>query len=237
MSNFNQPRSGAVRLTRAILGGLAIGLPAAASPVMAMPGSALNPCPGIYYEEPFASNYAVPQGCPANAATQRLLVEAAQRGTPGRIIVNQQPSDVVAGERMPSTTPGRIIVNQQPSDVVAGEANPPVVTPEDMVIATVPPTGGEISVRLVNNTNALITYEATGQTARLSLPGGETTTLEGLPVPTTVTLTRQDGGLIQATPMEPTEPGLLVLSLDETTTLGRDDNAITVQEDGDVLAY
>jgi hypothetical protein len=29
-----------------------------------------NPCPSIYYEEPFNSTRAVPQGCPANAATQ-----------------------------------------------------------------------------------------------------------------------------------------------------------------------
>lgn len=29
----------------------------------------LNPCPGIYYEEPFNSTRAVPQGCPANSAT------------------------------------------------------------------------------------------------------------------------------------------------------------------------
>jgi hypothetical protein len=30
----------------------------------------LNPCPKIYYEEPFNSTRAVPQGCPPNAATQ-----------------------------------------------------------------------------------------------------------------------------------------------------------------------
>ncbi len=29
----------------------------------------LNPCPGIYYEEPFNSTRIVPQGCPANSAT------------------------------------------------------------------------------------------------------------------------------------------------------------------------
>ncbi|GAB4379405.1 MAG: hypothetical protein Kow00121_33450 [Elainellaceae cyanobacterium] len=259
MNNSNQRECKTIKLARTILGGLVVGLSATSVPALAQPGPMQNPCPGIYYEEPFASAYAVPEGCPPNAATQRLeatgqlatpnqIVVNQQPGdtvagermpsaTPGRIVVNQQPSDTVAGERMPSATPGRIVVNQQPSDTVAGETNPQVVTPEDTVIATVTPTEGTIAVRLINNTNTLITYEATGQTARRYLQGGEEITLEGLPTPTTVRMTRQDGGFVQATPIESTEPGLLVLSLNETAIHGRDDSAITVQEDGSVLSY
>lgn len=43
--------------------------PQPAAPTEATPG--LNPCPNVYYEEPFNSTRVVPQGCPANDATLR----------------------------------------------------------------------------------------------------------------------------------------------------------------------
>jgi hypothetical protein len=59
-----------------ILGSVA-GLTALTSIGTAAPTSVLNPCPGIYYEEPHNSSRVVPQGCPPNAAT-RLLAEQGQ---------------------------------------------------------------------------------------------------------------------------------------------------------------
>jgi len=44
------------------------------APASAVRSSVLNPCPGIYYEEPHNSLRVVPQGCPPNAAT-RLFSE------------------------------------------------------------------------------------------------------------------------------------------------------------------
>lgn len=38
----------------------------------------LNPCPGIYYEEPFNSTRVVPRGCPPNVATQQLIESGVQ---------------------------------------------------------------------------------------------------------------------------------------------------------------
>lgn len=77
-----------------VVGGLFLGLPLISASVFAAPNSAnsltaqggysspgqsqtspteafpsLNPCPSIYYEEPFNSTRIVPTGCPANAAT------------------------------------------------------------------------------------------------------------------------------------------------------------------------
>jgi hypothetical protein len=57
--------------------GSVVGLAAFASMGTAAPASVLNPCPGIYYEEPYNSSRMVPQGCPPNAAT-RLLNEQGQ---------------------------------------------------------------------------------------------------------------------------------------------------------------
>lgn len=53
-----------------VLGSFA-GMAAFAAIGTAASTSGLNPCPGIYYEEPYNSSIVVPEGCPANAATQR----------------------------------------------------------------------------------------------------------------------------------------------------------------------
>ena len=55
---------------------VAVSLPAVAQTTQGSTArsSVLNPCPGIYYEEPHNSLRVVPQGCPPNAAT-RLLIE------------------------------------------------------------------------------------------------------------------------------------------------------------------
>ncbi|PSB43500.1 hypothetical protein C7B67_23785 [filamentous cyanobacterium Phorm 6] len=55
-----------------ITGSLLIALPTVPLVASAAPAPTLNSCPGIYYEEPFNTNVRVPQGCPPNAANQRL---------------------------------------------------------------------------------------------------------------------------------------------------------------------
>jgi hypothetical protein len=48
-------------------------------------GSAIaqtNPCPRIYYEEPFNSTRPAPQGCPANAAAQQRDAQSPPSATP-----------------------------------------------------------------------------------------------------------------------------------------------------------
>lgn len=49
-----------IGLAGTIAGGLFLSLPVLASAA----SYSLNPCPGIYYEEPFSSTRIVPQGCP-----------------------------------------------------------------------------------------------------------------------------------------------------------------------------
>ncbi|PSB14185.1 hypothetical protein C7B69_19310 [filamentous cyanobacterium Phorm 46] len=59
-------------ILKIITGSLLIALPTVPLVASAAPAPTLNSCPGIYYEEPFNTNVRVPQGCPPNAANQRL---------------------------------------------------------------------------------------------------------------------------------------------------------------------
>lgn len=53
------------------LGGLT-GLVGLAAPALAATTSLTNPCPQIYYEEPYNSSKVLPAACPPNAATRSL---------------------------------------------------------------------------------------------------------------------------------------------------------------------
>ncbi|AFZ30652.1 hypothetical protein Glo7428_2124 [Gloeocapsa sp. PCC 7428] len=249
-----------------IFGGLLIGIPAIPLAASAQ-SSVLNPCPRIYYEEPFNSRNFVPQGCPPNAFTQQY---GASSATPNRIIVNQQPSDTVAGQNPPGlpgsdltpnrivpadapTTPGEVVPTPgQPGvavrGVTPGVTNPPG-TPQTLPVqpplpeersepvALLKPTGQQVSVRLKNNTNALVTYEVTGHTGRRYLPGGEEATLQNVPLPATITVVRQDDGFVKILPVTTdAEPGLLAVSLDEDATpLDDNQGVIRIQSDGQVF--
>jgi hypothetical protein len=187
-----------------ISGTLLIGLPIAPLEGFAAPDRALNPCPRIFYEEPHNSNVAVPQGCPPNAANQRL---------------NQQ-------ELRPNIVPpGRGTTGLQA----------PVPDTRQSPIATVTPTAGQVSVKLKNNTNARISYQAIGHTEPRSLAGGEEVLLQNLPAPVTVTLVREDGGLLKVIPVSGSETEMLAVSLDETTNLEDKQGVLRIQRDGRVF--
>lgn len=185
-------------LAGTVVGGLLLSLPTPASAA----SYPLNPCPEIYYEEPFSSTRIVAQGCPPNAATQEMIEQGE---------LSEQRYD-------PSTNP-----------------DPQVQLSEQGVVAVVEPVAGEVSVKLQNNTNAAITYQAVGYTERQLLAGRETTTLRNLPTPVTIRMVRQDGGLIDAIPVTSTQAGLLEVALDETVFPGSYDRSIRVQSDGQVL--
>lgn len=165
----------------------------------------LNPCPRIYYEEPFNSRNVVPQGCPPNALTQQLQArgitpEAAIPATPG-VSVTQPP--------LPSQ-------QQQPSTRLALVNN-------------------QVNVRLVNETGAEVTYEVIGDTPPRSLQGKSDVMLQGLNAPVTVTLYRNDGGLLQVTPQPTSTPGMLEVRLNATTNFGQEKTTVRVQENGSVF--
>lgn len=166
---------------------------------------ALNPCPGIYYEEPYNTRNVVPPGCPPNAITQQLLVQ----GIPPESAVLARPP-MIAIEPPPSE-------EQQPPSAEISLAN------------------GMVEITLVNDTGANITYEVIGDTPPRSLEGQSEVTLQDLAAPVTVTFFREDGGLLEVTPEPSRKEGVMQLTFNETTDLGEDKNTVRIQDDGTVM--
>jgi len=186
-----------------VLSGVLLGTPALAVELVAQ----VNNCPGIFYEEPFNSSVAPPQGCPPNAASSQ---------------VTETPSTPVSPTQ-PAPLPG------------APASFPP--TPEQLEdpVATVTPVNGTVSVRLINSTAAVIRYQVIEDTELRSLAGESEVTLQGLATPVTITFYREDRGLLAVTPVATAEPGVLEVTLDETTDLGEDETALVIQETGSVF--
>ena len=180
-------------------GSLIVGLPITTSETKAQT-SFPNPCPGIYYKEPFNRVYASPEGCPPN--------EAAERRTNTAITT-------------PATTPGSAVT-------------PPLPEERSDAVAVVQPMDGQVSIMLKNNTNAVMTYEVVGQTGRRFLDGRTEVSLQNIPLPATITVVRQDEGLVKIAPMSP-ESGMLEIMLDEDTAFNDTQGVLRIQEDGQVF--
>jgi hypothetical protein len=126
------------------------------------------------------------------------------------------------------------------SPVLPAQTHPPMQPPlpaeRSQPIARVMPMDGKVNVRLKNNTNALITYEAIGYTQRRALLGGEEIVLRNLPTPVTLTMVRKDDGFLEVMPVRTSEPGLLEVSLDEDATpLDKNQGVLRIQRDGQVF--
>lgn len=191
-------------LLHGLFGGLLIAVPAIPTAVFAQtPG--INPCPRIYYEEPFNSTRRVPQGCPPNAAT---LQETGQ--TPAT----------------PAPLPGQVTPGTPPNPIpLPGTVQPPS--------AFVTPTNGTVSIELINNTNTNVTYEVLGATDQRSISGRSQVTLQGLQVPVNMTFVRPDGGFVTVTPRQ-IAPGVLQVTLIEAANVDAGQGALNIQQDGNV---
>jgi hypothetical protein len=180
----------------------------AALPAIAQPTSVLNPCPGIYYEPPFDSTRAVSQDCPPNTATLR-----------------QQAAPAVPLPQPEVAPPASSANPIQP--LLPGEVSDP--------IANITPLNGTANVRLRNDTNTNINYQAIGYTETRTLASGEEVVLRDLPLPVTVTLVRPDNGSLQITPLASTTPDSLSLSSSEAPGVGEVQGALNIQQDGQVF--
>ena len=103
-------------------------------------------------------------------------------------------------------------------------------------IATVMPSRGTVNVRLKNDTNAAIDYQAVGYTENQTLEGGEKHTMINLPLPVVIRSARQDDGFIKVMPLADRERGVLEVSLEEDPEFYDDPNigVIRIEEDGSV---
>jgi hypothetical protein len=123
------------------------------------------------------------------------------------------------------------------------QSRPAAVTlpfPEQQFIpkARIALASNRVNVMLMNKTNAAITYQAVGDTAPRTLPGRSTILLRGLKTPLTLTLDRQDAGLLKVTPQPSSKtPGTLEVTLDTTTNLGADATTLRIENTGSVFLY
>ena len=219
MTRLNQALPPYAKVLSAVVGGLLVGLPLVNSQAIAQTRSLVNPCPRIYYEEPYNTTRLVPSGCQANAFTQNVNATGSNSNQLNRI----SPSTTT----LPRTSPARV--------GTTAPAQPPLPESLGNAIATVTPLNGRVDVLLRNDTNTTITYEVIGHTQPRSLRGGTEVRLQALPVPVTITTLRPDRGLVRIAPISGTQAGSIGFSLDETTRLGNDQEAIRIQNNGQVL--
>jgi hypothetical protein len=101
-------------------------------------------------------------------------------------------------------------------------------------VATVSPTDGRVSVRLVNQTNAAIVYQVIGDTQLRTLAGRSEVMLQGLRTPTNVAFYRQDRGLLMVRPQGSSQNGMLDVTLQETADFAMDRTSMRIENNGAV---
>jgi hypothetical protein len=106
----------------------------------------------------------------------------------------------------------------------------------------VAPTDGNLPIRLINYTNAIVNFEVIGTTGNRLLggtvdrPEQSTTRLEGLPLPLDLVINRPDQRFILVRPFRG-EDGGIDLILDYATELDEDVNYVNITPDGSVYLY
>lgn len=168
-----------------------------------------------------------------------LSVKAPAFATPQQStnLISQVPSTT-----SPSLNPRPSIFDEPPYSRSQRPAPPspggvtPIPLPEQQQppSATVTPVNGRISIRLTNTTNAIAFYQVIGDTEQRTLAGKSQVTLQNLAIPTTLTFSRQDRGLLRTT-TSATTAGLLEVTFDATTDLAEDRTTLRVQPDGTVF--
>ena len=183
-------------------------LPLTAFAIPKRPNPKRNPCPKIYYEEPYNNKILVPAGCTPNAATSRWKK---------------------TGQAVDQS------INVVSPDSSVKPIQPPIPENRANAIATIKPMMGKVSVMLKNDTNARISYQAVTHTQVRYLEGGEEVTLRDIPTPVSITMVREDKGLLRVMPMSSEEDGMLTITLDEKTEFDNNQGVLRIQEDGQVF--
>ncbi|HEY9875032.1 MAG TPA: hypothetical protein V6D12_16465, partial [Candidatus Obscuribacterales bacterium] len=178
------------------------------TPVLPTPPASDRPLPPL--PSPFLE---IPPGSDRNAPQPRPLPQI----PPGRDRNSPPPRPLL--EIPPA--------NLGPSPPLPEQLGPPS--------ATITPFNDMVNVKLVNETGAVITFQVLSDTNERSLPGRADVTLRNLKTPVNITFQRPDGGLILVIPQADSEPGMLRVTLRETTNLGDDKKAMTIEENGNVF--
>lgn len=187
-----------------------MGLAGFVAPTLAATTSLTNPCPQVYYEEPYNSLHILPTACPPGAVTQPVN-EPSQRSSKLPVLVSE------------TTT----------VDTLQPLTSPVEPTP----IGTVQLQAGKVNVQLKNMTDTDITYQVIEHTQQRTLVGKTDLVLQDLPAPVTITFLRPDAGFVRVTMVANPGSDVLVLVLDEATGLNDSQISVRVQSNGNVLSY
>lgn len=114
-------------------------------------------------------------------------------------------------------------------------SSPPLPEAGRQAIATVTPVNGQLSVEILNNTGTAVSYEVIGDTSRRTLLLNESAMLRDIPLPTTITVVRQDKGFVGVAATS-SENGMLKISLEPRPSPDNAQSAIRIQADGQVFA-
>jgi hypothetical protein len=114
---------------------------------------------------------------------------------------------------------------------------PPVLIPppvEDIqpVDGTVTPVDGNITVKLINKTNAKVRYQVLGITRPRILEGKADSQLTKLPLPVSLTFRRVDNGFLKVT-MKSSSTGILEVELDGTEDFNSDRISLWINPKGE----
>jgi len=206
-------------------------------------GSALNPCPSIFYEPQFRS--ALPAGCPVNQISGNTDVNTSpatnspQRGDRN---LPSQPIRIVPSQPNPAPQNNNQGMNNQSANPTTNSTQNSATIPslQEQLgdpSARVNLTNGVANVRIINSTGANVRYQVIGDTNQRLLPGKSNVDLQALRAPTTITFDRADRGLLSVTTYPASEQGSLEVVLTEAARLGADKKALNIQATGEVYLY
>lgn len=161
-------------------------------------------------------------------AMPRTDLQQLHTGQPESIKQSERPASApdVQNQQSPDSSPGR----QTAPIPVVQPLQAPIQAPSGMVT----PVGGKVSVHLVNQIGAPVTYQVIGNTKPRSLQGNSTVMLQNLPTPVTITFQRPDRGLVKVN-LQSSEPGMLNVTLTPTTNLSQDKLTVRIGKTGAIF--
>ncbi|ACB53522.1 hypothetical protein cce_4174 [Crocosphaera subtropica ATCC 51142] len=177
-------------------------------PLIALPASSqviIQPiCPGLYYEEPWNDIIEPPVGCPANE--REIYGEQVQ-------IYDPEPDYLEPNYRVVPPLPDTV---------------------SDPITFVNPTSQGTVDIKIDNDTNALVTYQVLGHTDERWLEGREEIMLEDVPTPVTVTMIREDNGLLEFM-TSGSDSDYLHVTLNEDPTFDDIQGVLRIQPSGEVF--
>jgi hypothetical protein len=145
-----------------------------------------------------------------------------------------EPSAVLA--QMYDREYGREIEQEPPTRIFIPAPATPLPENQIEADAVVSPHNETVDIQLKNQTNALITYQVIGHTGEELISGRDNVMLQDIPLPATVTLVREDNGLLRVIPIS-SDTDMLEVMLEEEQSLDNEQGSVRIQRGGQVLVY